>query len=112
MKIIRYPEPAQWEELLRRPALDVATLNDTVRTVLQEVRTRGDEAVKDFEERFDHVRLDSLSVSEAEWAEAETLVSEELKEALRQAHANIEKFHAAQRFESCPVTVTESRGRL
>lgn len=107
MKIIRYPEPAQWEELLRRPALDVATLNDTVRTVLQEVRTRGDEAVKDFEERFDHVRLDSLSVSEAEWAEAETLVSEELKEALRQAHANIEKFHAAQRFESCPVTVTE-----
>ena len=107
MKIIRYPEPAQWEELLRRPALDVATLNDTVRTVLQEVRTRGDEAVKDFEERFDHVRLDSLSVSEAEWAEAETLVSEELKEALRQAHANIEKFHAAQRFESRPVTVTE-----
>lgn len=107
MKIIRYPEPAQWEELLCRPALDVATLNDTVRTVLQEVRTRGDEAVKDFEERFDHVRLDSLSVSEAEWAEAETLVSEELKEALRQAHANIEKFHAAQRFESRPVTVTE-----
>ena len=107
MKIIRYPEPAQWEELLRRPALDVATLNDTVRTVLQEVRTRGDEAVKDFEERFDHVRLDSLSVSEAEWAEAETLVSEELKEALRQAHANIEKFHAAQRFEIRPVTVTE-----
>lgn len=107
MKIIRYPEPAQWEELLRRPALDVATLNDTVRTVLQEVRTRGDEAVKDFEERFDHVRLDSLSVSEAEWAEAETLVSEELREALRQAHANIEKFHAAQRFESRPVTVTE-----
>ena len=107
MKIIRYPEPAQWEELLRRPVLDVATLNDTVRTVLQEVRTRGDEAVKDFEERFDHVRLDSLSVSEAEWAEAETLVSEELKEALRQAHANIEKFHAAQRFESRPVIVTE-----
>lgn len=107
MKIIRYPEPAQWEELLRRPALDVATLNDTVRTVLQEVRTRGDEAVKDFEERFDHVRLDSLSVCEAEWAEAETLVSEELKEALRQAHANIEKFHAAQRFESRPVIVTE-----
>lgn len=107
MKIIRYPEPAQWEELLRRPTLDVATLNDTVRTVLQEVRTRGDEAVKDFEERFDQVRLESLSVSEAEWAEAETLVSDELKEALRLAHANIEKFHAAQRFESRPVSVTE-----
>lgn len=107
MNIIRYPDPAQWDELLRRPALDVTTLNDTVRGVLQDVRARGDEAVKDYEERFDHVRLDSLLVSEAEWAEADTLVSDELKAALRQAHANIEKFHAAQRFESRPVTVTE-----
>lgn len=107
MNIIRYPDPAQWDELLRRPALDVTTLNDTVRSVLQDVRARGDEAVKDYEERFDHVRLDSLVVSEAEWAEADTLVSDELKAALRQAHANIEKFHAAQRFEGRPVTVTE-----
>lgn len=107
MNIIRYPDPSQWEELLRRPSLDVTMLNDTVRTVLQDVRARGDEAVKEYEERFDHVRLDSLAVSDAEWAEAEALVSDELKEALRQAHANIEKFHAAQRFESRPVQVTE-----
>ena len=107
MNIIRYPDPSQWEELLRRPALDVTTLNDTVRTVLQAVRGRGDEAVKEYEERFDHVRLDSLAVSDAEWDEADRLVSDELKEALRQAHANIEKFHAAQRFESHPVQVTE-----
>lgn len=107
MNIIRYPDPSQWEELLRRPALDVTTLNDTVRTVLQAVRGRGDEAVKEYEERFDHVRLDSLAVSDAEWDEADRLVSDELKEALRQAHANIEKFHAAQRFESRPVQVTE-----
>lgn len=107
MNIIRYPDPSQWEELLRRPALDVTTLNDTVRTVLQAVRGRGDEAVKEYEERFDHVRLDSLAVSDAEWDEADRLVSDELKEALRQAHANIEKFHAAQRFESRSVQVTE-----
>lgn len=107
MNIIRYPDPACWEELLRRPALDGTKLNDTVRAVLQEVRARGDEAVKAYEEQFDHVRLDSLAVSPAEWDEAERLVSEELKDALRQAHANIEKFHAAQRFESRRVTVDE-----
>lgn len=107
MNIIRYPDPACWEELLRRPALDGTRLNDTVRTVLQEVRARGDEAVKAYEEQFDHVRLDSLAVSPAEWDEAERLVSDELKDALRQAHANIEKFHAAQRFESRRVTVDE-----
>lgn len=107
MNIIRYPDPACWEELLRRPALDGTKLNDTVRAVLQEVRSRGDEAVKAYEEQFDHVRLDSLAVSPAEWDEAERLVSDELKDALRQAHANIEKFHAAQRFESRRVTVDE-----
>lgn len=107
MNIIRYPDPACWEELLRRPALDGTRLNDTVRAVLQEVRARGDEAVKAYEEQFDHVRLDSLAVSPAEWDEAERLVSDELKDALRQAHANIEKFHAAQRFESRRVTVDE-----
>lgn len=107
MNIIRYPDPACWEELLRRPALDGTKLNDTVRAVLQEVRARGDEAVKAYEEQFDHVRLDSLAVSPAEWDEAERLVSDELKDALRQAHANIEKFHAAQRFESRRVTVDE-----
>lgn len=107
MNIIRYPDPACWEELLRRPALDGTRLNDTVRAVLQEVRARGDEAVKAYEEQFDHVRLDSLAVSPAEWDEAERLVSDELKDALRRAHANIEKFHAAQRFESRRVTVDE-----
>lgn len=107
MNIIRYPDPACWEELLRRPALDGTKLNDTVRAVLQEVRARGDEAVKAYEEQFDHVRLDSLAVSPAEWDEAERLVSDELKDALRQAHANIEKFHVAQRFESRRVTVDE-----
>ena len=107
MNIIRYPDPACWEELLRRPALDGTKLNDTVRAVLQDVRARGDEAVKAYEEQFDHVRLDSLAVSPAEWDEAERLVSDELKDALRQAHANIEKFHAAQRFESRRVTVDE-----
>lgn len=75
-------------------------MNDTVSSVLREVRERGDEAVREFEERFDKVRLDTLAVSEAEMKEAETLVSLELKEALELAHRNIYTFHAAQRFES------------
>ena len=66
MNIIRYPETSQWEELLRRPTLDVTTLNDTVGNVLQAVRAGGDEAVKTYEEKFDHVRLDSLQVSAEE----------------------------------------------
>ena len=100
MKVYRYPEEKEWAQLLKRPTKDAAQLNDTVSSVLREVRERGDEAVREFEERFDKVRLDTLAVSEAEMKEAETLVSLELKEALELAHRNIYTFHAAQRFES------------
>lgn len=98
MEIIKYPSPAAWPELLARPALDVTTLFDTVRTVLERVRTEGDEAVKQYEEQFDNVRLSALQVSPEEIREAEALVSDELKRAIRTAKMNIEKFHAAQRF--------------
>ena len=106
MKVYRYPEEKEWAQLLKRPTKDAAQLNDTVSSVLREVRERGDEAVREFEERFDKVRLDTLAVSEAEMKEAETLVSLELKEALELAHRNIYTFHAAQRFESrkCEVS--------
>ena len=100
MKVYRYPGEKEWAQLLKRPTKDAAQLNDTVSSVLREVRERGDEAVCEFEERFDKVRLDTLAVSEAEMKEAETLVSPELKEALELAHRNIYTFHAAQRFES------------
>lgn len=100
MKVYRYPEEKEWAQLLKRPTKDAAQLNDTVSSVLREVRERGDEAVREYEESFDKVRLDKLAVSEAEMKEAETLVSLELKEALELAHRNIYTFHAAQRFES------------
>ena len=85
--------------MLERPHRDASELRETVQTVLDQIRQYGDSAVKAFEEKVDKVRLDSLAVSEAEMAEAEGLVADDLKEALKLAHANIEKFHAAQKFE-------------
>lgn len=99
MNIIKYPNRSEWTSLLERPHRDASELHETVQTVLDQIRQYGDSAVKAFEEKFDKVRLDSLAVSEAEMAEAEGLVADDLKEALKLAHANIEKFHAAQKFE-------------
>ena len=99
MNIIKYPSKAEWGKLLERPHRDASELRETVQTVLNQIQKDGDSAVKAFEEKFDKVKLDTLAVSEEEIAEAETLVSDELKNALVLAHANIEKFHAAQKFE-------------
>jgi histidinol dehydrogenase len=88
---------------VERPHLDVSQLNQTVASVLADVKQRGDEAVKGYELKFDHVDLPTLQVSKEEIDEAETLVSEELKEAIRLAHANIKTFHEAQRFRTKKV---------
>ena len=103
MKVYRYPQQSVWSEILSRPHLDSQQLQATVSSVLSDVRQRGDEAVKDYEERFDHVRLQSLAVSSEEMAEAEALVPEELKEAIRLAHHNIQAFHEAQHFNEVRV---------
>ena len=106
MEVIKYPSKADWPSLVKRPALDVTTLFDTVRTVLNEVRSEGDTAVKRYEEKFDKVTLSGLQVSEEEIKEARELVSEDLKQAIRTAKANIEKFHASQRFTGQKVETT------
>ena len=103
MNIIKYPSREQWAEIIERPHLDVTQLNQTVAAVLADVRQRGDEAVKGYELKFDHVDLDILAVSDEEMAEAEALVSAELREAISLAHDNIKKFHEAQRFRSKKV---------
>ena len=99
MNIVKYPTKDEWKALLERPHRDASELRDTVKAVLDDVRQRGDEAVKEYEQKFDKATLESLAVSEAEMAEAEKLVSEDLTEALMLAHSNIEKFHASQKFE-------------
>ncbi|MCD7977203.1 MAG: histidinol dehydrogenase [Tannerellaceae bacterium] len=106
MEIIKYPVRADWEKLTVRPSLDVTALFDTVRTVLHEVQQEGDAAVKRYGEKFDKVVLSSLLVTEDEFAEAEALVPEELKQAIRIAKGNIEKFHASQRFTGEKVETT------
>ena len=103
MNIIRYPERKNWAEIVERPHLDVSTLNETVASVLSDVKRRGDDAVKGYELKFDHVDLPSLEVSDEEMREAEGLVSTELKAAIQLAHYNIEAFHRSQLFKGKKV---------
>lgn len=103
MNIIKYPARENWASIVERPHLDVTELNQTVANVLADVRTRGDEAVKGYELKFDHIDLDNLAVSEKEMKEAEAKVSPELRQAIELAHSNIKQFHESQRFHSKKV---------
>lgn len=107
MQIIRNPKRSEWAGMLERPHIDVSALRETVLGVLNDVREGGDEAVKKYEKKFDKVELESLAVSEEEMAEAEALVSDELKSALNAACENIKRFHASQK-AVCPRVETSS----
>lgn len=100
MTIITEPNREQWAELVRRPAFDVTQLFDTVRPIMDAVHEHGDKALHEFGLRFDGVDLEELAVSAAEVAEACARVPQELREAIRSAHANILDFHLIQSGET------------
>ena len=96
MQIIKYPPRDEWEKLISRPVLDNSDLFESVKNILDDVRENGDQAVMKYCEKFDKVSLNTLSVSPEEIAEAEALVSEDLKIAIKTAKTNIETFHRSQ----------------
>ena len=107
MQIIKYPERSEWEQILARPSIDVSSLTATVVEILNDIKTKGDRAVIEYEAKFDNAELKELVVSESEINASESLVSQDLKEAILSAKANIKKFHANQVFESRKIETTQ-----
>ena len=107
MKKIIHPDRKDWTEILKRPVLNMETLRSTVCEVLDRVKSEGDKAVIEYEERFDKVKLESLAVTEAEMKEAEQNVPIELKVAILLAQRNIYTFHKKQKFEGKKVETME-----
>ena len=83
-------------QALRRPVQVVAErTRASVATLIDEVRSRGDAALREITQRFDGVTPDSFEVTADEFAAAEASVPAELKAAMRDAAGRIERFHRA-----------------
>lgn len=99
MKIHINPEKRQWAEILKRPVMDVSALFVPVQSILDEIRQNGDRALRKYTLKFDGTELSDFSVTDAELLEAVNEVPEALKNAIKIAASNIEKFHASQKTE-------------
>ncbi len=108
MQTYIHPDPASWQNILKRPALDLQQLEAPVGQILAEVRERGDSALLDFTARFDGVRIAELQVSEEEVAVAAEQLTTELKTAIHVAADNIRTFHQSQAQE--PEVIETMRG--
>ncbi|NBO58446.1 MAG: histidinol dehydrogenase [Chitinophagia bacterium] len=96
MQIFQEPSFQQWTELVQRPVIDQAPLHKTVSKILQQVKMKGDVAVKSFSKKFDGFSPRKLLVTEKEIKDAERKISVELQQAILRAHQNITKFHTQQ----------------
>ncbi len=81
---------------LTRPVQTVAAqTRASVAELIDQVRSRGDAALREITERFDGVAPERFEVSEAEFVAAELAVPAELRIAMQQAADRIDRFHRA-----------------
>jgi len=97
MKTYINPNRENWSNILKRPTKTVDDIESIVNGIFTDVKSNGDKAINKYTSKFDNVELTNPIVSEVEISKAADFVSEELKDAIRLAKSNIEKFHSAQK---------------
>lgn len=84
-------------QLLERPAFDYQCNQIAiVKEIIAEVQEKKDAALFSYTQSFDHIKLNALSVTAAEFDQAKNQVSAETLEALEFAAVRIKKYHATQ----------------
>ena len=114
MQVKRCPSREQWKELTQRPMPNMAELRAVVEPIVAEVRLNGDRALRELSARFDHCELLSLRISPEDCEAGIRKLPQQLRQAIESAHANISRFHVAQRtpdikLETQPGVLCEQR---
>lgn len=106
MKKIYNPKQEDWSEICQRPTQNFSDIEETVKEIFREVKQKGDKAVQKYTSLFDGISLDTILVSKDEIQIANSKLSKDLKDAIKLAKNNIEKFHAIQKTEKISVETT------
>jgi histidinol dehydrogenase len=96
MKIYKNPPREEWKGLCERPLMNQTRLIASVKDIVRMVMLKGDEALIDYAKKYDGASLKTVLCSPEEIKESEKDVSVVLKDNIRLAIANINKFHEAQ----------------
>lgn len=87
------------ELILQRSTLDIDRVRESVARIVNEVRDRGDDALREFSIKFDHADLAELPllVADEEYRRAEESLTTEIKSALDYCMENVRSFHSLQK---------------
>lgn len=108
MQITKYPQKSDWNSLIDRPVKDIFEIEKKVAPILENVKKRGDEALREYALAFDNIMLNDLEMPVSVIKSAEEKLSEDLKKAIKAAYKNIYKFHQAQ--VAIPVKIKTMTG--
>lgn len=103
MKTYRNPRREEWGTICKRPVAQAKEAQAVVSEILQAVRTRGDEALREFALRFDGVGPTSFRVAPEVRDALARGVDGELVQAVQQAIANVSAFHRSQKVDESAV---------
>lgn len=93
MKNYTYPTPSDWTTLCQRPTFDLSEMEVQVRSIMDEVKANGDQALLQYSRQFDGVEQ---SILELDLKSIDFPIESELADSIKIAKSNIEKFHRSQ----------------
>ncbi len=85
-----------YSKLLKRPFEDNSEIKEQVSEILRFVKQNGDDALKQLSEKLDGCSISKFEIAKEELEQSSEIVSDGLKQAIRQSFKNIEKFHRAE----------------
>ena len=97
IKTMKYTNMVELKNELSRSQFSHDDVNAIVKNILDDVKSRGDQALYDYNKKFDNVSLSSLQVTEKEIEDAFNRLDKELLEVIRYSHENIVRYHTKQK---------------
>lgn len=97
------PDSKTIAQICLRPQMDTSKLTKTISDIFENIGKSGDQALLEYTERFDKIKLDNLLVSQAEFDGAENAIPIALKNAIQNAYQNILRFHSTQKSEAVKI---------
>ena len=97
IKTMKYTNMVELKNELSRSQFSHDDVNTIVKNILDDVKLRGDQALYDYNKKFDNVSLSSLQVTEKEIEDAFNRLDKELLEVIRYSHENIVRYHTKQK---------------
>jgi histidinol dehydrogenase len=96
MEIFINPSKETWPQIVERPSMDTVAVMERVKPILLQVKEKGDAALKELTLKFDGSAPENWAITADEITAAGSLITGELKDAIKQAASNIATFHQKQ----------------